>query len=121
MNWIKRLFSKPKQDTLARFRNEPLKLTLIEWQKNGQLVSAAMAVARLPIWRAMMEVMHNECPAFNFGFKLEGTPITDRAALQLLTEGYMMAINNLNTMASVPSEEKELPVADFAPEERMKG
>ena len=116
MNWIQKLFSKPKPDILVRYRSRVVKLSLEEFQKNEQLVTEAMKLAAIPIWRVMMDVMRNECPAFNIGFKLEGTLITDRAALQTQTEGYMMAINNLEAMSS-PLIESEQVEATFAPEE----
>lgn len=116
MNWIKKLFSKPKSDSLERFRSEPLKLTLTEWQKNEQLVAAMMGIARLPVWRAMMQVMRSECPA-ELKLPQVGTAITDRAALQAQTEGYMMAINNLEAMCTVQDNQEE-PAATFEPEEQ---
>lgn len=116
MNWLKKLFSKPKPDTLERFRSEPFKLTLVEWQKNEQLVTAMMNIARQPVWRAMMQVMRSECPS-ELKLPQVGTAITDRAALQAQTEGYMMAINNLEAMCAAPQIQEE-PEATFAPEER---
>lgn len=117
MNWIKKLFSKPKPDSLERFRSEPLKLTLTQWQENEQLVTAMMDIARQPVWRAMMQVMRTECPA-ELKLPQVGTAITDRAALQAQTEGYMMAINNLEAMSTVHEEQKE-PLATFEPEEQQ--
>lgn len=119
MNWIKRFFSKPKPDALARFKSESLKLTLTEWQKNEQLVTAMMKISSQPIWRAMMQVMRNECPA-ELKLPQVGTAITDRAALQAQTEGYLMALNNLEAMSSI-HEAEEAPVATFEPEEQMEG
>lgn len=118
MTWFKKLFQfKPKPDALARFKSEPLKLTLTEWQKNEQLVTAMMLISSQPIWRAMMQVMRNECPA-ELKLPQVGTAITDRAALQAQTEGYLMALNNLEAMSSVSASEEQ-PVATFGPEEQI--
>ena len=114
MNWFKKLFRKP--DILARYKRIPVKLTLEQWQRNDQLVTEMLKISNLPVWRAMLDVMRNECPAFNVGFDPKGTLMTDRASLQSQTEGYMMAINNLEAMSNLQFEEKQIE-STFTPEE----
>lgn len=116
MNWFKKLFFKPKPDALVRYRNEPVKLTLEEFQKNEQLVTEAMKLTTFPIWRVMMAVMRNECLSNSYQFASVGVPIADRAVFQAQVEGYMMAINNLESMSS-PLIEAAPVEATYAPEE----
>lgn len=119
MKWIKNLFriKSGRSDKLSRFKVAPFALTLDQWQRNEQLVSEMAKVSATPIWRAMMQVMNNECPS---GIKLEqvGTLITDRAALQAQTEGYRMAINNLEAMSALVAVD-EVQEATFAPEQQQ--
>jgi len=112
---LKNLFSRNKPDSLKRFKVAPFTLTLEQWQANEQLVSEMAKISAQPIWRAMMQVMRNECPS---GIKLEqvGTLITDRAALQAQTEGYQMALSNLESMSAL-AVVPYVPEATFAPEE----
>ena len=67
----------------------------------------------------MMSVMRNESPS-ELKLPQVGTAITDRAALQAQTEGYMMALNNLEAMSLVNRVEEETP-ATFEPEEQEMG
>lgn len=120
MNWFRKLFSKPKPDALARFRSEPLKLTLEEWQKNEQLMSGGMGLAADPVFRALVAVLLNESPA-NWGLKIDGTPPYDRAALQAVTQGYLMALNNIGAMTTPAVILGDMPIVTFAPEEHMEG
>lgn len=113
---FKNLFSRKQPDTLARFKPEPFKLTLAEWQKNELLVTGMMKISTEPVWRAMMQVMRNECPS-ELKLPQVGTLITDRAALQAQTEGYMMALNNLEAMGSVQIPNEGPIEATFAPPE----
>ena len=115
MNWLKKIFSKTKPDVLVRYKSEPVTLTLSQFQSNEMLVTEAMKLASTPIWRVMMAVMRNESPA-EWKLPQVGTQITDRAALQSQTEGYMMAINNLEAMSTPQVEEVQVE-ATFAPEE----
>jgi purine nucleoside permease len=112
---LKSLFSKHKPDALVRYRSPAVKLTLMEFQKNEQLVTEAMKLSTYPIWRVMMAVMRNESPA-EWKLPQTGTQPTDRVVLQSQTEGYMMAINNLESMSSPLVEEVQVE-ATFAPEE----
>jgi hypothetical protein len=113
-NKLKSLFYRSKPDQLVRFKYPEVRLGLTEWRKNEQLVSEMMKISSQPIWRAMMAVMRNESPA-EIKLPQMNTPITDRAALQAQTEGYQMAINNLEAMSIVDVPIPDEP-ATFAPE-----
>jgi hypothetical protein len=113
---FKSLFTRKSQDALVRYKRPGITLTLSEFQKNDSLVTEAMKISATPIWRVMMEVMKNECLSNSYQFQSVGVPIVDRAVFQAQVEGYMMAINNLETM-STPYIEEIQPEATFAPEE----
>lgn len=114
---LKKRFSRNKPDHLKRFRVAPFTLTLEQWQKSEQLVSEMAKISEIPIWRAMMQMMRNECPS---GIKLpqRGALVTDRVALQCHIEGYRMALNNLEAVSSIAIMD-EPPEATFGPEQQQ--
>lgn len=80
-------------------------VTLAEWRKNENLLSAAKILVGNHTFKCMMDVLDNEHPGHK-GVPL-GTLPHDRAALQARAEGYQLAVNNLWAMAEKAENRKE--------------
>lgn len=86
----------PAIRTVEVVRRSSLKLRLAEWQADPKLVSQAGKLLSDETFRCMLDVAHNENPS-NFVLPFGTTP-QDRAAQQCRSEGYTMALANLEAM-----------------------
>lgn len=91
----------------------PLNLTLAEWVKHSELVHEANQLSKTPLFKTMIEVLKNECPA-NYVMPI-GTQPTDLIRKLGETDGYNKAINNMIAM-TVLTEAKQPLVATFEQE-----
>lgn len=88
-------------------------LRLHEWRSDKDLVMMAQKVFLDPNFRMMLDVCRNENPS---SFVLDiNAPEHVRASYQSKTEGYMMALTNLEAMSRFNLPEKQLEPT-FEPE-----
>lgn len=78
-------------------------MRLDEWQRSENLVTAATRVLSDPTMRVMLDVLRNESPV-NFALPDQGVQATDRIAYQSKTEGYHLALNNLEAFAMLKTD-----------------
>lgn len=92
-------FNKQQETRVQVLQRDICKLRLSEWRGDKGLVASAGSVLVDPRLRMMLDVLMNECPA---AYSLAvGTPLESRALYQAKTEGYMMAISNLEAMGKL--------------------
>jgi hypothetical protein len=86
-------------------------LRLTTWRENEPLVAEWAQIVKLPIFRVMLQTLKNESP-LHYG---EEKPGADGKILRLGTiEGYQLALNNLESLATLAQQQKPL-VATFEP------
>lgn len=71
---------------------------LNEWRRNESMVLASKALAKNPTWRLQMECLREEHPC-HIVLALGVSP-NDRIAMQARSEGYTMALANLEAFAT---------------------
>lgn len=113
MNWP---FSKPATQTRIQVvRRYGSKLRMAEWRSDPALCNTARKVLDDGNVRLMLDVIRNEHLAMIV--LPTGAPPEVRAAVQAMSEGYSMCLNNLEAMALHQPLTKEL-APTFEPEER---
>jgi len=119
-NFFKRLLAEynaaPHVPAIDFVQLDPLNLRLVDWRKNGALVTKAGMVLKQQTLRAMLQVLKNETPA-NLGLAIVGTRPEDRAALQAKIEGFHLAINMLESMDKPITKQEPLVATFEAPEQ----
>ena len=109
MNW-------PWNRTSAKvvvLTREATKLRLHEWQADQELTNQAAMVLRDTRVQLMIAVLHNEHPAFIYS---DVGSLEERAVLQARSEGYTMALANLEALGHF-RKLKAAPDSTFEPEE----
>ncbi len=111
---------------LALFKRRPRKIEIVnrdeakislsEWRTDPELVKVAMRVWNNPDFRLMVACLRNETPAF-LVLPDDASP-TRCIAIQRRSEGYTMALANLEAMATFQSPPAEVE-ATFEPEEKV--
>ena len=89
------------------------KLRLFEWQADQELTTSARRVLSDATVQLMIAVLHNEHPAFIYS---DAGSLEDRAILQARSEGYTMALANLEALGQF-KQLKGTPDSTFEPEE----
>lgn len=95
-----------RQKRIQVIRREETKITLAEWRADYDLVKLARSVWINPDFRLMMACLRNENPAF--GVLPDDAPPTRSIALQRRAEGYIMALSNLEAMATLEQKTESL-------------
>lgn len=105
------LFRRPAPRTQIKVIHST-SIRLAQWRSSLELTRYAAELFATPQFQTLLGVLRNECPA-NFG--LSGGTHDDHIAHAYRGEGYNLALNNLEAMASL--EEKRTPLeATFVPE-----
>lgn len=91
------------------------KLRLPEYQTNAALVSSASKILNSTEFSYMLDCVQNEHPGF--WVLPQGATELDRVRAQCLSEGYTMALANLEALGKFV-ELKEMPEATFEQEEK---
>jgi hypothetical protein len=109
MNW-------PWKEKVVKVKvlpREATKLRLFEWQADQELTNQAARVLRDGTVQLMVAVLHNEHPAFVYS---DVGSLEDRAILQARSEGYTLALANLEALGQF-QKLKNTPESSFEPEE----
>ena len=112
MNFFRR---KPKERVQLRVLHST-SMRLEQWQNSPELVDYAKRLFQTPQFLTMMDILRNESPA-SFGLAL-GSSHDDHVAHAYKGEGYNLALNNLEALAT-QVQQYDMPEATFAPEPRQ--
>ena len=94
-------------------------ITLEMWQRTPELVSEALRVSKDPAFKMMLDCMKASSPVHN-GFPEMGTQLMDRAAHQAKTEGYHLALNNLEAMVTLAKVHERIEATFEDPDNQNK-
>jgi hypothetical protein len=92
-------------------------VTLEMWQRSEELVAEAMRLAQDRAFKLMLDCLRNSSPV-NYGLPDVGTNPMDRAALQAKTEGYHMALNNIEAMSQLLQRQDRIEAVFENPDEQ---
>lgn len=106
----------PKRIRIVDVRSS--NLTLDIWQRSQELVTEAMRLAQDRTFKLMMDCLRNSSPV-NYGLPDIGTNPMDRAALQAKTEGYHMALNNIEAMSQLLQRQDTIEAVFENPDENQ--
>lgn len=90
-------------------------LRLEEWQASEFLVSEGKRLLSDTAFQVALDVLRNESPV-NYGLPDLGVQPTDRIAHQSKTEGYHLALNNIEALATFKVAQRHVE-ATFEPPE----
>lgn len=110
-----KFWKRPQQTKVQIVRRYGSKLRLTEWKSDPHLCNTARKVLDDGNVRLMLDVIRNEHIAMIV--LPTGASPDVRAAVQAMSEGYSMALNNLESMAIHQPLTKELEPT-FEPEEQ---
>lgn len=105
---------KPAPKVFEIVRRSSLKIRLSDWRSDQNLVNNAARIVGSEDFQCMLDVLRNENPA-NLHLPM-GCSTKIRATHQAQTEGYNMAIANLEAMARIATVPETI-VPTFEPEE----
>jgi hypothetical protein len=104
----------PKQIQILRIESQ--KITMAQWRSQQASVGASMELANHPIYRAQRDILESQHPR-HVMLKM-GSSETDRLVHQARTEGYELALWNMDSLA-IPLKEKKEIEATFEPPEQQ--
>lgn len=113
MNFLKALFG-PKQK-LQLIRRLSSRVRLDEWRATEDLVKSARRVLNDPEFQVMLDVLKNEHP--HTFVRWDDAPIEMRAVMQARSEGYSLAIANLEAMGAFQKKQEPLEPTYEQPEQ----
>lgn len=114
MNWLRQLFRRPVQTRIQVVRRYGFKLRMAEWRADPVLCNTARKVLDDGNVRLIVDVLRNEHLALLV--LPTGASSEVRAAVQAMSEGYSMCLNNLEAMAIHQPLTKELEPTFEPPE-----
>ena len=95
-SWLnKRFGDRGTKSKLVVVKREATRFRLEDWKTNASLVSMARKCLDNNDFRIMLDVIRNENPLHNVTFDIT---IEDRAILHARCEGYMLALNNIESL-----------------------
>lgn len=115
---LRSAFRKPEQ-RIQITAVKSTKITLEQWRKDPSLVEQAKNLQASSAFRMMMDCLRSEHPC-GIAFPAVGAQPTDRMALQSKIEGYELALNRIEAMATPYKISKPLEATFESPQQPKK-
>lgn len=110
LSWLNRKWGdKGVRQKIQIVKREASRFRLHDWKSNTSLVNLARKTLDNNDFRIMMDVVRNEHPLNQVTFE---ATVEDRAIVQARCEGYMLALNNLESLGTF-EQIRELGPATF--------
>ena len=110
------LFNRKSPQKLQVIQRLSSRVKLDEWRSSADLVNAARKVLNDPNTQNMLDVLRNEHPANTMTFD---APLDQRAVLQARSEGYTMALANLEALGVFQQQHEEMEATYEQPQEQV--